>query len=104
VLEVIDEHPLLARLARVEPEALLDELSRPDSEVVELLSAFLVGQITAGQARSELPEGDPALLAELGIRVGASFVLMPVTALPRHDRAATEAALHGLLGPLLAAR
>jgi AcrR family transcriptional regulator len=102
VLEVIDEHPLLARLARVEPEALLDELVRPDGEVFGLLSAFLIGQIEAGQVRGELPPGDPALLAELGIRLGASFVLMPVTALPRHDRPATEAALRGLLAPLLA--
>ena len=56
--------------------------------------------IEQGQAAGELVEGDPALLAELGIRLGASFVLMPDSVLPLHDQAATEAAVRGLLAPL----
>lgn len=101
VLELCDEHPLLARLARLEPEALLLELTRDGSQVFELIRAFLVGEIRAAQAVGDLRGADPDLLAELGIRLGASFVLMPDTVLPRHDRAATEAAVRSLLAPLL---
>jgi AcrR family transcriptional regulator len=101
VLELCDEHPLLARLARVEPEALLHELTRDDSQVFGLIRAFLVGEIRAAQAADGWPAADPAVLAELGIRLGASFVLMPDTVLPRDDRAATEAAVRSLLAPLL---
>lgn len=76
-LRVIAEHPLLARLARHEPEALLRELTRNDSEVFEQVRGFLVAQIQAAQAAGEVAEGDPLPLAELAIRLGASFVLIP---------------------------
>lgn len=100
-LEVIREHPLLERLARVEPEALLRELSRDDSQVVALLRGFLAGLIREGQASGELAAGgDPELLAELGIRVGLSFVLLPESVLPAGDEPATRAAVRSLLVPL----
>lgn len=100
VLEVIDEHPLLARLARVEPEALLRELTRDRSSVFLLVRDFLVAEIVAAQRAGEILAADPELLAELGIRLGASFVLMPDTALPRHDPPAMAAAIGELLAPL----
>lgn len=76
-LSLIGEHPLLERLARVEPEALLRELGRGDSEVFELVRAFLVAEIRAAQAAGEVAAGDPEPLAELALRLGASFVLIP---------------------------
>ena len=100
-LEVIREHPLLERLARVEPEALLRELSRDDSQVLALLRGFLAGLIREGQASGELAAGgDPELLAELGIRVGLSFVLLPESVLPAGDEHATREAVRALLAPL----
>jgi TetR/AcrR family transcriptional repressor of uid operon len=97
---VIREHPLLERLARVEPEALLRELSRGDSEVLALVRGFLAGLIREGQASGELATGDPDLLAELGIRLGLSFVLMPDSVLPVGDERATREAVRVLLAPL----
>ena len=76
-LAQIHEHPLLERLARVEPEALLRELNRNDSEIFELVRAFLVTEVRAAQAAGELAAGDPEPLAELALRLGASFVLIP---------------------------
>lgn len=102
VLRVCREHPLLERLARVEPEALLGELTRDHSAVFRLVRDFLVTLIRAGQAAGELIEGDPELLAEIGLRLGASFVLMPDTVLPLHDDAATRSAVRALLAPLVA--
>lgn len=99
-LSVIHEHPLLERLGRVEPEALLHELNREDSEVFGLVRAFLRGLIVEGQRAGELVAGDPELLAELAIRLGASFVLIPRSSLPLGDAQATAAAVRELLAPL----
>ena len=93
-LRVIREHLMLQRLARLEPEALVLELTRDDSAVFKLVLDFLQGLIGAGQAAGDIPAGDPALLAEIGLRLGASFVLMPDSVLPLDDeQATTEAAI-----------
>ncbi len=102
-LRVIREHPMLARLASVEPEALLRELTRDDSAVFRLVREFLVGVIVEGQRAGELGSGDPSLLAELALRLGASFVLMPDSVLPLDDEAATQAAVQAILAPLVLA-
>lgn len=99
-LEVIREHPLLERLARVEPEALLRELTRDGSEVFELVHGFLARLIRQGQRSGELAPGDAGLLAELGIRLGASFVLMPDSVLGRGDERAMREAVRLILAPL----
>jgi AcrR family transcriptional regulator len=100
-LAVIREHPLLERLGRFEPEALLTELTRDDSAAFRLVREFLVGLIAQGQASGELPQGDPAVLAELGLRLGASFVLMPESVLPLDREAETHAAVRALIGSVL---
>ncbi len=100
-LGVIREHPLLARLASFEPDALLRELTRDDSAVFRLVREFLVGLIEQGQAARELAPGDPVLLAELGLRMGASFVLIPDSVLPLEDPGATRRAVTALIAPLL---
>jgi AcrR family transcriptional regulator len=101
VLAVIRDHPLLERLARVEPEALLFELTRDQSAVFRLVLRFLVGLIGAAQASGDLPPGDPAPLAEIALRLGASFVLMPDSVLPLDDDRATRATVRALLAPLV---
>ena len=99
-LGVIREHPLLARLARTEPEALLRELNASGSAVFGLVQEFLSNLIEEGQRAGELVPGDPAVLAELGIRLGVSFVLMPDSALALEDEAATRAAVRAIVAPL----
>jgi TetR/AcrR family transcriptional regulator, repressor for uid operon len=101
-LGVIRDHPLLARLARVEPEALLLELTRDDSAVFRLVREFLIGLIESGQEAGEMAAGDPALLAELALRLGASFVVIPDSVLPLADEQATYEALRDLFEPILA--
>jgi AcrR family transcriptional regulator len=96
-LRLIREHPLLARLARFEPEALLRELTRDDSAVFRLVRQFLIGLIVEGQQRGELVHLDPAVLAELAVRLGASFVLIEDTVLPPDD----PEAVRSLIAPLL---
>lgn len=103
-LAVIREHPLLERLARFEPEALLFELTRDDSAVFRLVREFLIELIIQGQAEGELAGDDPQLLAELALRLGASFVLMPESVLPLEDQLATREAVRTLFEPLLQRR
>lgn len=102
VLRVIREHPLLERLARVEPEALLGELTRDNSAVFRLVREFLIERVREGQQAGELGPGDPAVLAELGLRLGASFVLMPDSVLPLDDEPAIRETIRALLAPVLA--
>jgi AcrR family transcriptional regulator len=98
-LEVIRDHPLLARLARFEPEALVRELTRDGSAVLQLVHGFLVGLIDQAQQAGELPPGDPALAAELAVRLGASFVLMPQTVIPLHDPELARAQIRRRVAP-----
>jgi TetR/AcrR family transcriptional repressor of uid operon len=101
-LRVIREHPLLARLARVEPEALLHELNRDGSAVFRLVRGFLVAQIKAAQAAGELVDADPEPLAEIAVRLGASFVLMPDSVIASGDELRTRQTISALLAPMLA--
>jgi AcrR family transcriptional regulator len=102
-LRVIREHPLLQRLARVEPDALILELTRDDSAVFRLVLEFLTTWITAAQASGDLPATDPAPLAELALRLGASFVLIPDSVIPLDDEQASKATIRTLVAPLLTA-
>lgn len=96
-LRVIREHPLLERLARVEPEALLYELNRDGSAVFRLVRDFLVVQIRAAQATGELIEVDAEPLAEIAVRLGASFVLMPDSVIAADDEARTRETIKALI-------
>jgi AcrR family transcriptional regulator len=100
-LHVIREHPLLARLARVEPEALLYELNRDRSAVFRLVRDFLVAQIKAAQAAGELVAADPEPLAEIAVRLGASFVLMPDSVMALDDEQRTRATIRWFMSSLL---
>jgi AcrR family transcriptional regulator len=100
VIRVIGEHPLLARLARVEPEALLRELTREGSVVFGAVLAFLTAQVLSAQEAGELPLGDPAPLAELALRLGASFVLIPGGVLTQGDERTMRATVRALVAGL----
>jgi AcrR family transcriptional regulator len=96
-MKVIRQHPLLARLARVEPEALLKELTRDGSAIFRMVTAFLLSVIDAGQ----LSAVDPAVAAEICVRLGASFVLMPDSVIPLDDEHAAYEVAHALVAPLV---
>jgi AcrR family transcriptional regulator len=101
MLKVIRENPLLARLARVEPEALLSELTYNGSAVFHLVREYLVTFIREGQAAGDLVPGDPAPLAEILLRLGASFVLMPDSVIALEDDEATREVVRTLVAPVL---
>lgn len=101
-LRVIREHPMLARLARFEPEALLRELNRDHSAVFRLVRNFLVAQIRQAQRRDELVGAvDPEALAEVAVRLGASFVLIPDSVIAARDERRARQTVSALMGPAL---
>jgi AcrR family transcriptional regulator len=100
-LRVIREHPLLERLARVEPEALLFELNRDGSAVFRLVRDFLVAQIRVARAGGDLVDLEPGPLAEIAVRLGASFVLMPDSVIATGDEERTRETIRALIAPLL---
>ena len=100
-LRVIREHPLLERLAHVDPEALLFELNRDGSAVFRLVRDFLVEQIRIAQAAGELVDVDPVPLAEIAVRLGASFVLMPDSVITAGDEKRTRESIRALIAPVV---
>jgi len=101
-LRIARSHPLLNRLARVEPEALLSALREDGGAVLAMARAFLAARFRASQEAGVLdPARDPDALAELLVRLMLSFVLLEDTVLPLDDDAGARAVAERLLAPLL---
>ena len=85
-MRLIREHPLLDRLARVEPGFVLSTLAADDGTILKLCSAFLAGRLRESQRSGVVGAAvDVEETAELIVRVAFSFVLIPATALPLED-------------------
>ena len=102
-LRVIRRHPMLVRLSQFEPEALLRELNRDGSAVFRLVRDFLVAEIRQAQRAGELVAVDPEALAEIAVRLGASFVLMPDSVIAADDERRARQTISALLAPMLGA-
>jgi AcrR family transcriptional regulator len=74
-LEVARTHPLLQRLARYEPEALLTALNDPADPLFAMLRSFVSTQIQA--SAGEALRADPEEAAEILVRIGLSYLLIP---------------------------
>lgn len=85
-MRLIREHPLLDRLARVEPGFVLSTLAADDGAILKLCSDFLAGRLRESQRSGVVGAAvDVEETAELIVRVAFSFVLIPATALPLSD-------------------
>ena len=71
MIRLTREHPLLARLARVEPDSVLNAFN--DSALLPLCTGFLADRLRRSGVRSD------EQLAELLVRIALSFVLFPET-------------------------
>lgn len=87
------EHPLLARLARVEADTVLEALN---GGVFAAAVAFL-----AERLRPVVPEADVETVAELLVRIACSFVLVPGSRLPLDDDERLREVARAHLAPLL---
>jgi hypothetical protein len=100
-LKIAREHPLLNRLARHEPDAVLEALVANDSAVFRMARAFVAARIAAA------PDGPKAgaradAAAEILIRLMFSFVLIQDTSLPIEDESRARELAARLLAPIAA--
>ena len=82
---------MLDRFARHELETALEALNADGGAIFALSRAFTANLIREAQRRGEAAGVDADQAAELLVRLGVSFVLIPSTALPLDDEAAARA-------------
>jgi TetR/AcrR family transcriptional regulator, repressor for uid operon len=102
-LRIAREHPLLNRLARHEPEAVLGVFLVDDSAVFRMARRFLAERLRASQRAGVLGPVDADEAAELLVRLTISFVLIQDSVLPLHDEARTREVARRLFAPVLVA-
>ena len=100
-LRLAREHPLLNRLARLEPETVLAGLNDRGGAVFAAARAFVAARLRASQGSGVLGEFDVAAAAELLVRLAFSFVLIQESVLPLDAEVATRAAARRLIAPML---
>jgi AcrR family transcriptional regulator len=94
------EHPLLSRLARIEPDEVLRALV--DDGMFALSRAWLAARLQASQRAGVLAtDVDVHAAAELLVRLGLSFVLLEDSVLPLDDDTAARELARRLIGPML---
>ena len=103
-IALIRSHPLLQRFARHEPQTALVALNADDGAIVAMGREFVAARIRDAQAEGELNPGiDPAHAAELIVRLGFSFLLLPESSLPLDDPDAAAETARKLIAPILGA-
>lgn len=101
-LRLAREHPLLERLARVEPEAVLETLSADGGAVFAMARGFLAQRLRASRRAGVLNASvDVDQAAELLVRLAFSFVLIPESALPIGDDASARRFARRMIAPLV---
>ncbi len=85
-LRLVAEHPLLARLARAEPDVLLDALNARRGGTAAAAVAFLAARLRQSQDAGVLARDvDVDRGAELLVRIVLSFLLVPGSVMPLGD-------------------
>jgi TetR/AcrR family transcriptional regulator, repressor for uid operon len=100
-LRLAREHPLLSRLARLEPESVLGALTEDGGALFGTARTFLAGRLRESQRAGVLGEIDVEEAAELLVRFAFSFVLIPESVLPLDDEERVRALAERMLAPIL---
>lgn len=101
-LRAFRSNPLIGGLVAAEPNLLVGSMMGPDGRMVAAVSDFVAGQLrreqSAGMVSQQL---DTALVAEMMVRVAASFLTIPSHVLNLDDDAAMAAVARQFLVPML---
>jgi TetR/AcrR family transcriptional regulator, repressor for uid operon len=100
-LRLAREHPLLNRLARVEPESVLRALTADGSAVFAAARGFVAARLRASQQAGVLGPAAVDEAAEVLVRLAFSFVLIQDSALPLDDETALRETARRLVAPIL---
>lgn len=101
-LRLAREHPLLSRLGRLEPEAVLAALTEEGGALFALARDYLATRLRESQQLGVLGPIEVEATAELLVRLMVSFVLLPESALPLDDGERVRELARRLLVPILA--
>jgi AcrR family transcriptional regulator len=101
-LRLAREHPLLGRLARVEPGAALQTLTADHGALLSLARQGLSTRLRASQRAGMLGELEVDEAAELLVRIAVSFVLLPDSVLPLDDDEQVRELARRTIAPMLA--
>jgi AcrR family transcriptional regulator len=100
-LRLVREHPVLDRFARHEPGTALEALNQDGGAIFAISRSFVAERVRDAQRRGLVGNIEPEHVAELLIRIGFSFLLMPATALPVDDDQAMRELARDLIAPIL---
>jgi AcrR family transcriptional regulator len=100
-LRIAREHPLLNRLARVEPDAVLAALLEDGGAIFAMARAFLAERLRAAQRDGVLGPLDVDVAAELLVRLMLSFVLIQESVLPLEDEQRARELARRMIAPML---
>jgi AcrR family transcriptional regulator len=100
-LRIAREHPLLNRLARVEPESVLAALTADGGAVFAAARGFVAARLRASQEAGVLGPAAVDEAAEVLVRLAFSFVLIQDSALPLDDDDAVRATARRVVAPIL---
>ena len=100
-MRIAREHPLLNRLASVEPEAVLEVTIADGAATFAMARAYMAARLRAAQAEGSLGEMEVDAAAEILVRLAISFVLIQPTTLPLDDERRTRALARQLIAPIV---
>ena len=100
-LRISREHPLLNRLARLEPETVLTTFAAADGAIFAIAREFLAARLRAASEAGQLGPLPIDEAAEILVRLGVSFVLIQPSVLPLHDDKRVREIARQLIAPVL---
>jgi AcrR family transcriptional regulator len=100
-LGVARKHPLLVRFARFEPEALLDPIRAEDDVFAGALREFVASQLRESIEQGDAGDVDVDAAAELLVRIGVSFVLMPRSVIDYENEQVARELARKLIAPIV---
>lgn len=102
ILRASRDHPLLNRLIETEPKSLLPFLTTQAGPVLALCRDYLAGQLAASQrAGTMIADVDPAVVAELLVRLSQSLLLTPDGIIDASDEEGLRQLVRTYMVPLL---
>ena len=100
-IRIARRHPLLNRLARVEPEVILEGLTARNGYIFGLLRSVAAARLRIEDA-SASGSIDIDQAAEILVRLALSFVLIQPSGLPLDDEEATRELARQIIAPIVA--
>jgi AcrR family transcriptional regulator len=103
-LAIAREHPLVNRMARLEPGTALAGINADGGLLFGLMRAFVTQQIREGERLGDMDVDDAEAAAEVIVRLGLSFVLIPQSVVDLDDEVAARDLARTMIAPIVSRR